>query len=73
MTVNVLTEHHLEFLSLLGGCTGSSESIHAKVPHCWKSHVAAHILLVDQSYTARENNSIFILTYFYVKIINENA
>ena len=24
MTVNVLTEHHLEFLSLKGGCTGSS-------------------------------------------------
>ena len=25
MTVELLTEHHLEFLSLKGGCTGSSE------------------------------------------------
>ena len=43
MTVKLLTEHHLEFLSLLGGCTGSSESIHVKMPLCSKSHVAAHI------------------------------
>ena len=26
MNVKLLTEHHLEFLSLTGGCTGSSES-----------------------------------------------
>ena len=26
MTVKLLTEHHLESLSLKGGCTGSSES-----------------------------------------------
>ena len=26
MSVQLLTEHHLEFLSLKGGCTGSSES-----------------------------------------------
>ena len=32
-----LTEHHLEFLSLKGGCTGSSESTHVKMLHCWKS------------------------------------
>ena len=25
MTVKLLTEHHLDFLSLKGGCTGSSE------------------------------------------------
>ena len=36
---------HLEFLSLKGGCTGSSESIHVKMPHCWKSHVAAHFII----------------------------
>ena len=28
MTVKPLTEHHFEFLSLQGGCTGSSEPIH---------------------------------------------
>ena len=27
-----------------GGCTGLSESTHGKMPHCWKSHVAAHRL-----------------------------
>ena len=35
----------LRFLtwSLKGGCTGSSKSIHVKMPHCWKSHAVAHI------------------------------
>ena len=43
MSVKLLTAQHLEFLSLTGGCTGLSESIHVKMPHCWKSHVAAHL------------------------------
>ena len=43
MTVQLLTECHLEFLSLKVGCTGLSESTHVKMPHCWKSHVAAHL------------------------------
>ena len=37
MTVKLLTEHHLEFLSLKGGCTGSFESALVKMPHGWKS------------------------------------
>ena len=41
MSVKLLTEHNLEFLSLKGGRTASSESTLAKIPHCWKSHVAA--------------------------------
>ena len=45
MIVKLLTEHHLEFLSLKGGCTGSSESTLVKMPHCWKSHVTAHLYL----------------------------
>ena len=43
MSVKLLTEHHLELLRLKGGCTGSSESTLVKIPHCWKSHVAAHM------------------------------
>ena len=43
MTVELLSEQHLEFLCLKGGCTGSSESIHVKIQHCWKSHVAAQV------------------------------
>ena len=44
MTVKLLTEQHLEFLSLKEGCIGSSESIHDKMPHCWKSHVMAQLV-----------------------------
>ena len=43
MTVKLLTEQHLEFQSFKGGCTGSYESIHVKMPHCLKSHVTAHM------------------------------
>ena len=46
MAVKLLTEHHLEFLTLKGGYTGSSESTLVKMPHCWKSHVMAHIILL---------------------------
>ena len=38
MIFKLLTEHHLEFLSLKGGCRGSFESTFVKVPNCWKSH-----------------------------------
>ena len=44
MGVKLLTEHRLEFLSLKGVCTGSSESTFVKMPHCRKSHVTAHII-----------------------------
>ena len=40
MTVKPLTEQHLVFLNLKGGYTGSSESIHARMPHCWKGALA---------------------------------
>ena len=43
MSVKLLTEHHLEFLRLKEGCTDSSESTLVKMPHCWKSRVAAQI------------------------------
>ena len=44
MIVKLLTEHHLELLSLKGGCRGSSESTFVKMSNCWKSHAAAHTL-----------------------------
>ena len=43
MSVKLLIEHYLEFLSLKGGCTGSFESTCVKTPHCWKSHVTAQL------------------------------
>ena len=45
MIVKLLTEHHLEFLSLKGGCRGSSESTLVKMSNCWKSHALAHLLI----------------------------
>ena len=42
-SLRLLTEHHFEFLSLKGGCTGSYESTLVKMPHSWKSHVTAQI------------------------------
>ena len=51
MIVKLLIEHHLEFVSLKGGCRGSSESTHVKMPHCWKSHALAHISRTCTKYT----------------------
>ena len=60
MTVKLLTEQRLEFLSLTGDCTGSSESTLVKMPHCWKSHVTAEIMLPSGPLSARESfHSIF--------------
>ena len=53
MTVKLLIEHHLEFLSLKGGCTDSSESIHVKIPHFWKSHVTAQLYVMKYMYNVR--------------------
>ena len=45
MSVKLLTEHDLEFLSLKGDCTGSFDSTLVIMPHCLKSHVTAHIII----------------------------
>ena len=50
MSVKLLTEYHVVCLSLKGDCTGSSESALVEMPHCWKSHVAAHIVLMPKKY-----------------------
>ena len=46
MNVKLLAEHHLEFLSLKGDHTGSSESTHVKMAYCWKSHAAAQMIVL---------------------------
>ena len=46
MTVKQLTKHHLEFLSLKRGCTGSSESTHIKMPHYWKPRRGSYVKFV---------------------------
>ena len=43
MIVKLLTDHHVEFLSLKGGSRGSSESTLVKMSNCRKSHAAAQL------------------------------
>ena len=43
MIVKLLTEHHLESLSLQGGCRGLSESTLVKMPHSRNHHALAQI------------------------------
>ena len=50
MIVKLLTEHHLAFLSLKGGCTGSSESTLVKMSNCWKSRAGAQLLHCMERY-----------------------
>ena len=50
MTVKLLTEHHLGFLSLKGGCRGSPESTLVQMSNCWKSHAGAHIVVLTETW-----------------------
>ena len=47
MTIKLLTIHLLDDLTLIGGCTCSSESTLIKMPHSWKSSVTAQIECVS--------------------------
>ena len=49
MSVKLLSELHLEFVSIKGGCKDLSETTLVQMPHCWKSHVAAHITFALKS------------------------
>ena len=63
MSVKLLNEHHLEFLNLKVGCTGLSESTHVKMPHCWKSHVAAHIYVIVANLKIINGRCLLIKVY----------
>ena len=71
MTVKLQSKHHLEIISLKGGCTGSSESTLVKIPHCWKSHVAAHLSMAINHYQQRTQFlwSLHIVNYHYVTTV----
>ena len=63
MNVKLLTEQNLEFLSINGGCTGSSESTLVKMPHCWKLRVTAQM---DYCTGGKHGNKLQIqVTYFF--------
>ena len=71
MTGKLLIEHYLEFLSLKGGCTGSSESTLVKMPHCGNSHAATQILFFSfgsqiRFTTLDKMETAHSLSYMYV-------
>ena len=60
MIVKLLTEHHLEFLSLKGGCRGSSESTLVEMSNCLKSHAAAQLFSLILDFVSRNfDNTIY--------------
>ena len=67
MSVKLLTEHHFEFLSLKGGSAGSSESTLVKIPHCWKSHVTAHMLHLRNTYILPDSRFHYTVTVTIVR------
>ena len=46
MSVKLQTEHYLEFLSLKEAAQARLSLHMSKLPHCWKSRVVAHLLIV---------------------------
>ena len=68
MIIKLLTGNYLEFLSLKGGCTGSSESTLVKMQYCWKSHVMAHYN--EQSVRLPKH---FTISIFYTKRVVARA
>ena len=64
MIVKLLTEHRLGFLSLKGGCRGSSESTLVKMSNCWKSHTAAHIIMHEMIYMISDP-----VMYLYIVVL----
>ena len=61
MIVKLLTEHHFEFLSLKGGCRGSSESTLVKMSNCWKSHAAVNTQVLKR-------DIIFFFIYLHLAV-----
>ena len=67
MIVKLPTEHHLEFLSLKGGCRGSSESTLVKMPLCWKSHPLALLVCGKYLVTSVLNTLTYVWNNFFIK------
>ena len=63
MTVKLLTEQYLEFLSLTGGSTVSSESTLVEMPHCWKSHHMAYMLIIHIKCKMSQQMKFWFLSY----------
>ena len=64
MIVKLPTEHHLEFLSLKGGCRHSPESTHVIMPHCWKSHALAQFYIFSEAQMETVNSLLVCIVPF---------
>ena len=74
MSVKLLTEHELAFLSLRGDCTAFSKSRLVKNAYCWKSHATAQKYsetclktkrvegLIDRLSVLKTNFEVFFVT-----------
>ena len=63
MIVKLLTERHLEFLSITGGCRGPSESTLVKMSICWKSPALAHLSLYIRTRGLLKRITIFFALF----------
>ena len=66
MSVKLLAEHHLEFLSLKGVCIGSPESTLVKILHCWKLHAMAHLYSNVFEILMKVNCEVKLRNYFLI-------
>ena len=72
MIVKLLTEYHLEFLSLKGGCRGSSESTLVKMLNCWKSHASAQMVIGTFGYVASSNKIFHSVNTYFMHFIKKS-
>ena len=61
MIVKLLTERHLEIISLKGGSRGLSESTLVKMSSCWKSHAAAQYYILKTLPDRLQKKSVLFL------------
>ena len=60
MTVKLLTEQYMEYLSLQGGCTGSSESTLIKNENVTLLEITCHSSLMIKSFVFIKMNKILL-------------
>ena len=63
MSIKLLTEHHLDFLSLKGDYTGWSKSTLVKIPHCWKSRVTAHMAMTGRVTSFLKEEEVYVFEH----------
>ena len=72
MSVKLLTEHHLKFLSLTGGCTGLSESTLVKQPHFSKSNDVAQMFQTKRLPTTQNKQTPPTTTKQHTQLSNKS-